>query len=146
MDQTSHAPKVLIVDDEVALAQLYALKLRDSGINVEECNDGESALQLARQFKPDLILLDLMMPRLSGFDAIELFRSTPETSASKIVIMSALSQPEDIARTKELGADDYIVKGDSTIKEVVARLKNHLGMEETTSGMDENTPPAPLVV
>ena len=74
MDYTTK-PKLLIVDDEVDLAKLYRMRFSQEGYEVKQCNEAESALQTAREFHPNIILLDLMMPRLSGFDAIELFRS-----------------------------------------------------------------------
>lgn len=119
--------KILIVDDERELSSMYQTALESEGFEVLRCDNGETALQQARAFKPDLILLDLMMPRLSGFEALELFRSTLETKAAKIVIFSALNRPEDIKRTKELGADDYIVKSSITFMNVVARIKELLG-------------------
>ena len=115
--------KILIVDDERDLSSIYKSSFESEGFEVSYCDNGEAALQVARDFRPDLILLDLMMPRLSGFDAIELFRSTPETSAAIIVIFSALSRPEDIAKVKELGADDYIVKSNASFIDVVSRVK-----------------------
>jgi len=127
MDGTVIKKKILIVDDETGLALLYKLRLETEGFEVTYCDNGETALQTAREFRPDLILLDLMMPRLSGFDAIDLFRSTLETGGAQIIILSALSQPEDIAKAKSMGADDYIVKSDASIDEVVTRIKAILG-------------------
>lgn len=115
--------KVLIVDDQKDLSSLFQIGLEAEGIEVMFCDNGEAALQLAREFRPDLILLDLMMPRLSGFDAIELFRSILETKAVKIVIFSALNRPEDIERARKLGADDYIIKASMQYSAVIARIK-----------------------
>ncbi len=123
MDNTTTKKKILIVDDETGLALLYKQRLETEGFAVAYCDNGEAALQTAREFRPDLILLDLMMPRLSGFDAIDLFHNTLETSGALIVVLSALSQPDDIAKAKSIGADDYIVKSDASIDEVVARIK-----------------------
>jgi DNA-binding response OmpR family regulator len=115
--------KVLIVDDQKDLSSLFKIGLEAEGFEVMFCDNAETALQQAREFRPDLILLDLMMPRLSGFDAIELFRSILETKAVKIVIFSALDRPEDIERVKKLGADDYIVKSSMQYSDVIARIK-----------------------
>jgi DNA-binding response OmpR family regulator len=126
MDSENGKRRILIVDDETELSLLFKANLEIRGYVVETCDNGESALQVAREFRPDLILLDLMMPRLSGFDAIDLFHNTVETSASYIVIFSALSQPDDIARAKSLGVDDYIVKSNSTLEEVIERIEKIL--------------------
>ena len=123
MSESVIKKKILIVDDEKDLSSIYKTSLEAEGFEVQYCDNAETALQVAREFRPDLILLDLMMPRLSGFEAIELFRSTPETSATKIVIFSALTQPEDMAKATERGADDYIVKSSLSFLEVVARIK-----------------------
>jgi DNA-binding response OmpR family regulator len=123
MDNSPVKKKILIVDDEKELSSLFKTSLEAEGFEVQYCGDGESALQVARNFRPDFILLDLMMPRLSGFEALELFRSTYETSAAKIVIFSALNEDEDIRRAKQLGADDYIVKSSTSFMNVIARIK-----------------------
>ena len=123
METTAANKKILIVDDEKEISNLFKTTLEADGYEVTYCGDGETALQTAREFKPDLILLDLMMPRLSGFDALELFRSTLETSAAKIVIFSALNEASDIDRAKQLGADDYIVKSNTSFMAVVDRIK-----------------------
>jgi len=135
MDSNTHKLKILIVDDETELAGLFGTRLQAEGYEVQQCDNGETALATARSYKPDLILLDLMMPRLSGFDAIELFRNTLETSASKIIVLSALSQPADMEKTKSLGADGYIVKSDNTIGEVVAQVKAVLEASEEDTGL-----------
>lgn len=138
MDTGNNQKRILIVDDEVDLANLFKAKFEANGFAVTCCVDGEVALQTARDFKPDLIMLDLMMPRLSGFDAIDLFHSTTETSAASIVIFSALNQPEDIAKAKQLGVDDYIVKSSTSFDEVVARIHAimNVPLPSTTAASD----------
>lgn len=130
MDKTAK-PKVLYVEDDLGLAMIYKLRLENEGLEVRHCDRGDMALQMGREFKPDLILLDLMMPQMSGFETLELFRNTPETSNAKIIIMSALSQPEDIKKTKDLGADDYLVKSQVTINDILGRVRQHLGMDSS---------------
>ena len=126
MEATIQHKKVLIVDDEKDLSGIVKSTLESEGVEVAICDNAEIALQQGKEFKPDLILLDLMMPRLSGFEAIELFRSTLETKAAKIVVFSALSRTEDIERTKQLGADDYLVKSSVSFSTVIARIKELL--------------------
>jgi DNA-binding response OmpR family regulator len=132
MDDNTKKPRVLFVEDDLGLAALFQIRMEAEGFAVTLCNDGESALQTARNLKPDLILLDLMMPKLDGFAALDLFRHTLETEASKIVIMSALSQKEDIDKAMALGADDYIVKSQVIIDEVMDRLRKLLGLPPST--------------
>jgi DNA-binding response OmpR family regulator len=126
MDNTTKIPKILYVEDDATLAMIYTARLEAEGYQVTHCSEGDRALQVGREFKPDLILLDLMVPGLSGFDALEMFRSTMETSASKIIIMSALSQSDDIERATKLGADDYLVKSQVLIDDVMQRIRQHL--------------------
>ena len=98
------------------------------GFDTMEVNNGEKALDAAKQFKPDLILLDAMMPKISGFDVLDILRNTPETSNIRIIMLTALSQPKDKERAEELGVDDYLVKSQVVIGDVVERVKFHLGM------------------
>lgn len=127
--------RILIVDDQTDLADLYKRRLIREGFDVQQAGAGDAGLEMARTFRPDLILLDLMMPGLNGFDTISLFREIIETNAAIIIVLSALSGPEDIQRAKELGADDYIVKSDTTIEGLTERVKQALGL--TTVG-DQN--------
>jgi DNA-binding response OmpR family regulator len=125
----SHKPKILYVEDDQALASLYGLRLKNEGFEVRQCYDGDSALQAGRELKPELILIDLMMPTLNGFDAIDMFRNTLETSASKIIVLSALNQPDDIQKALQLGADEFLVKSQVGLEEVVQTVRHHLGLE-----------------
>ena len=126
MDTHGRSPKVLYVEDDAGLAALYIARFKQEGFEVRHCPDGEQALQVGREYRPDLIIVDLMMPTLSGFDAIEMFRSVPETSGAVIVVMSAMSQQQDIDTALQRGADDYLVKSQVLIDDVVVRLKHHL--------------------
>jgi CheY-like chemotaxis protein len=135
---TSHKPKILYVEDDQTLASLYGMRLKNEGYELRQCYDGDSALQAGREFKPDLILIDLMMPTLNGFDAIDMFRNTMETSASKIVVLSALNQPADIQKALALGADEFLVKSQVGLEEVVQAVKRHLGLEQAPTAGAEN--------
>ena len=128
MDTSNRKARILYVEDDQGLAALYVARMVQEGFNVKLCPDGDSALQTGREFKPDLILLDLMMPTLNGFDALDMFRGLPETSAAIIIIMSALGQAEDIEKAKKLGADDYLVKSQVLMDDVMNRLKYHLNI------------------
>jgi DNA-binding response OmpR family regulator len=122
MDTGSRKKKILIVDDETALASIYKQAFEIQNCEVGYCENGELALQTAREFHPDAILLDIMMPRLNGLDALDLFRGTPETSNAIIIIMSAIGDAETIKKAKSLGAQDYIVKSNASLNEVVERV------------------------
>ncbi len=121
--------KILLVEDDVALASVYRSRLELEGFNLREVNDGEQALAAAKEFQPDLILLDAMMPKISGFDVLDILRNTPETTNIKVVMLTALSQPKDKERAESLGVDDYLVKSQVVIGDVVDRVKHHLNME-----------------
>lgn len=121
--------KILLVEDDMALAQAYSTRIEAEGFSVKHCADGEQALSAAIDYRPDLILLDIMMPKIDGYDVLDILRNTPETEAVKIIILSALSQPGDIDRAKKLGADEYLVKSQAVITDVMERIRYHLGEE-----------------
>jgi DNA-binding response OmpR family regulator len=122
--------KILLVEDDVALSSVYKSRMELEGFEIKEVNNGEDALSAAQQFKPDLILLDAMMPKISGFDVLDILRNTPETSAIRIIMLTALNQPKDKERAEALGVNDYLVKSQVVIGDVVERVKFHLGMLE----------------
>lgn len=129
MDFTNNsAKKILLVEDDDSLANVYLARLEVEGFKVQRVPNGEDALAAATEFKPDLILLDVMMPKVSGFDVLDILRNTPETANLKIVMLTALSQDNDKAKADQLGADDYLVKSQVVIADVVDRIKHHLGV------------------
>jgi CheY-like chemotaxis protein len=128
MDNGHHRPKILFIEDDLTLSALFTLRLRAEGFEVYEVNDGDKALQVAKEFRPDLILCDLMMPSLNGYDVIDILRNTVETGAAKIVVISALSQQEDLDKAMRLGADDYIVKSQVAVDDIMDRLRTQLSL------------------
>ena len=122
--------KILLVEDDSALASAYRSRLELEGFMVEHVPNGELALSKTLEFKPDLILLDAMMPKVNGFDVLDILRNTPETVNIRVIMLTALSQSKDQERAKELGADDYLVKSQVVITDVVDRIKHHLGMNK----------------
>jgi DNA-binding response OmpR family regulator len=120
--------KILLVEDDTALAAVYRSRLELEGFSIREVNNGEEALSAAIEFKPNLILLDAMMPKISGFDVLDILRNTPETANVRIIMLTALSQPKDKERAESLGVDDYLVKSQVVIGDVVERVKYHLGL------------------
>ena len=122
--------KILLVEDDEALAQMYTMRLQAEGFNVEHVANGEDALSAAMKFRPDLILLDAMMPKISGFDVLDILRNTAETANMRIIMLTALSQPKDKERAEALGVDDYMVKSQVVIADVIERIRYHLGKEK----------------
>ena len=120
--------KILLVEDDTAIASVYRSRLELEGFDVCEANNGEDALSLAVSEHPDLILLDVMMPKISGFDVLDILRNTPETTNIRVIMLTALSQPKDKERAEQLGVDDYLVKSQVVIGDVVERVRYHLGM------------------
>ncbi len=121
--------KILLVEDDLTLAQVYKSRLEMEGFEVRHVANGEDALTTAVEFAPDLIVLDVMMPKINGFDVLDILRNTPQTTNIRIIMLTALSQAKDQERAKEMGADDYLVKSQVVIGDVVDRIKHHLGME-----------------
>lgn len=117
---------ILLVEDDDNLANVYQTRLQAEGFKTTRVNNGGDALQSALQTKPDLILLDVMMPKVSGFDVLDILRNTPETAKTKIIMLTALSQDSDKERAQSLGADDYLVKSQVVIADVVDKIKAHL--------------------
>jgi len=122
--------KILLVEDDEALASVYQSRLDIEGFETLIVYNGEEALAVAMKFKPDLILLDAMMPKISGFDVLDILRNTPATAEIRVIMLTALSQPKDKERAEDLGVNDYLVKSQVVIGDVVERVKFHLGLLE----------------
>lgn len=125
--------KILLVEDDTALAGVYSSRLDIEGFDVRAVSNGEDALSAAIEYKPDLILLDAMMPKISGFDVLDILRNTPETTNIRVIMLTALSQPKDMERAEALGVDDYLVKSQVVIGDVIDRVKHHLGVADTSN-------------
>jgi DNA-binding response OmpR family regulator len=116
---------VLIVDDDPDIRELIAFKLRALGFTIEVAADGEEALAAAFAAPPDLILLDVMMPKMNGLDLTKELRAKSQTEATPIILLTAKAQEADIARGFSLGATDYIVKPFSP-RDLVSRVQTVL--------------------
>lgn len=119
-------PRVLLVEDDDKLGPVYRAHMEQAGLDVCLRVDGEAGLVAAKEFKPDMIILDVMMPRVDGFDTLEALRLDPDTKHTKIIMLSALDATAYQQKGKDLGADEYMVKAQSTINDVVDRIKQHL--------------------
>ena len=121
-----HPQRILLVEDDDALANVYQMRLQTEGFDVRRVVNGEDALAAAISYKPDLVLLDVMMPKVSGFDVLDIIRNTPETANLKVIMLTALSQESDKERAESLGADDFMVKSQVVIADVIDRIRHHL--------------------
>jgi DNA-binding response OmpR family regulator len=119
--------KILLVDDDLLLVRMYQKKLENDGFVVETAADGVEALEKTPVFKPDLILLDIMMPKMNGLEVLRKLQSDELTNKIPVVILSNVgSSDEDIERGLELGAVSYLVKAETRPKQVVAKVKEIL--------------------
>ena len=119
--------KIMLVEDDKSLREIYSIRLVAEGYNIVSAGDGEEALALAAQEKPDLIISDVMMPKISGFDMLDILRSTPETSKIKVIMMTALSSDDQRSRGENLGADRFLVKSQVGIEDVINTVHDVLG-------------------
>ena len=141
----------MLVEDDNNLREIYGARLLAEGYEIVSAKDGEEALALAVKEKPDLIISDIMMPKISGFDMLDILRSTPETKNTKVIMMTALSQAEDKERATKLGADRYLVKSQVTLEDVAKAAAEVLGSDAApaTPTAEVQTPtvdPAPASV
>ena len=90
--------RILLVEDDTSLGSLFKMRIDSDGFDVKLCDNGETALQSTLDFMPDLILLDIMLPRVNGFEVLDILQSTPETKAIPVVVLSALGLPSDVER------------------------------------------------
>ena len=120
--------KILLVEDDSALASVYMSRLQLEGFDVQHVANGELALSKVIEYRPDLVVLDAMMPKINGFDVLDILRNTPETTNVRVIMLTALSQPKDKERAESLGVDEYMVKSQVVIDDVVARVRHHLGL------------------
>ena len=119
--------KIMLVEDDNNLREIYGARLLAEGYEIVSAKDGEEALALAVKEKPDLIISDIMMPKISGFDMLDILRSTAETKHTKVIMMTALSQVEDKDRANRLGADRYLIKSQVTLEDVAKAAREVLG-------------------
>ena len=125
--------KIMVVEDDAALREIYSIRITAEGYEVISAGDGEEALAMAVREKPDLILSDVMMPKISGFDMLDILRATPETAGIKVIMMTALSSDDQRQRGERLGANRYLVKSQVGIEDVVNAIHEELGDRATNA-------------
>ena len=117
---------VLIVEDDPFLSEMYATKLAESGFKVELAEDGEKALEKIAEVKPDLVLLDIVLPKMDGFVVLKKMKKDAALKDTKVIVLTNLGQKEEVQKGMDLGAEDYIIKAHFTPSEVVAKIKKVL--------------------
>lgn len=131
--------KILLVEDDKSLREIYGVRLLAEGYDIVSAGDGEEALAMAIKERPQLIVSDVMMPKISGFDMLDILRSTTETKDIKVIMMTALSSEDQRQRGEQLGADRYLVKSQVGIEDVVRTVHDVLGDVPTATPTAQQT-------
>lgn len=131
----------MLVEDDKSLREIYGVRLLAEGYDIVSAGDGEEALAMAIKERPQLILSDVMMPKVSGFDMLDILRSTTETKDIKVIMMTALSSEEQRIRGESLGADRYLVKSQVGIEDVVHVVHEILRDTPSAVGQPPQQPP-----
>jgi DNA-binding response OmpR family regulator len=129
--------KIAIIEDDLPIAEMYRFKLEHYGHQVKIAHDGESGLELIHAFKPDLVLLDILMPIMSGDELLEKLRATDWGSKIRVIVLTNISKDEAPAKFRLLNVDRYIVKAHYTPRQVVEIVREVLGETKKTNGKDK---------
>lgn len=135
MDQPKGPPKILIADDNVQNVELLEAYLSGIDCDIETAVDGEDTLRKVESFQPDLLLLDIMMPRLSGFEVCKKLRANPATRELLILMVTALNEPSDFERGVQAGTDDFLTKPVNKV-ELLCRIRSLLRVRHLKSQLD----------
>lgn len=119
-------PKILVVEDDTFLANAYRVKLSKAGFEIRLVQDGEQVIQALTEFNPDIIILDLMIPKKDGFENLQEILQHPEWKHIPILVASNLGQAEDIDRAMKLGARGYVIKSDLSLNDLIVKIKSFL--------------------
>jgi len=120
------AKKILIVEDDKFLRELIAQKLLNEGYEISEAVDGEKGMKSIQGGKPDLVLLDLILPGMDGFEVLSKMKENPVLAGIPVVVLSNLGQKEDIEKALKMGAKDYLIKAHFTPGEIIGKIKGVL--------------------
>ena len=132
---------VLVVEDDKFLRELISQKLIKDGFEVESAVDGEEGIKKARELKPNIVLLDLILPGVDGFEVLSKMKSDPDLSSTPVIILSNLGQKEDVEKGLKLGAIDYLIKAHFTPGEIIEKVKNVLKQKYAGIAGSGNNPP-----
>ena len=114
---------ILLVEDDEFLAELYATKLNLEGFEVNLAGDGEKGLKMVKEKKPDLVLLDIVLPKMDGFEVLKKIKASSQVKDVPVILLTNLSQKDEVKRGLDLGADDYLIKAHFMPSEVVKKIK-----------------------
>lgn len=128
--------KIVVIEDEEVLRNLLQKKLTEEGYSVEVTENGEEGLKKVREVKPDLILLDIIMPKMGGFEVLEEMRKDESISSIPVIVVSNSGQPVEIDRARELGASDWLVKTEFDPQEVIDKVIAQIGKGEGGEASD----------
>lgn len=120
--------KIAIIEDDPTISQMYRMKFEATGFDVQLASDGERGVALVEDFRPDLILLDMQMPRKNGYEALTEIRATDWGKSIPVIILTNMGEEESPKELRGLGIESYIVKADLTPSQVVERVKRTLGL------------------
>ncbi len=121
------SPHLLLVEDDTFLGGMYVTKLSMEGFSVELATDGKTGLERAKKILPDLILLDILLPKMNGFEVLKDLKADSTTKSIPVILLTNLGQKEDVVQGLDLGATDYLIKAHFMPSEVVAKIKEVLG-------------------
>lgn len=137
--------KILLIEDDADLQQIYSARLEADGHTVSIEGDGEAGLAAALREQPDLIILDAMMPKIDGFDVLDMLRQTPQTEHTCIIMMTALGQDDYRKRGEELGVNRYFVKSQVSLDDLAAAVTQTLADGEAAAKGQKITPESPVI-
>ncbi len=120
--------KILLVEDDEFLTEIYVAKFQEAGFEISVAQDGHQGLRKAKEQKPNLLLLDLVMPAMDGLDVLRVLKNDPELQYTPVIVLSNLGEEEDVRKGIKLGAADYLIKAHYTPTEVVAKVKSILNL------------------
>jgi len=120
---------ILLVDDDLTLREMYDERLKAEGFDIIQASNGDEAMRKAKESKPNIILLDIMMPKVNGFDVLKDLKADPDLKDIPVIVLTALIQDVDRVQGKKLGAADYIVKSETMPGEVITKIKNAMGQK-----------------
>ena len=132
--------KILLVEDDAVLAKVLYEELTEADFEVFQAYDGEVGLQLALEKRPDLVLLDVLLPKKNGFEVLEAMKKSPEASQIPVIMLTMLGSDEDIKKGLKLGATDYIVKSQHALPEIVEKVKEFFAKEGHAEGTASEMP------
>ncbi|MCK5319876.1 response regulator [Candidatus Parcubacteria bacterium] len=129
MTDKNNPIKILLIEDDPFLLSMYSIKFEAEGFVVVSADDGEKGLEAAKKTDSDIILLDILMPKMNGFEVLEKLKADERTRKIPIILLTNLNQKDEIEKGLILGADDYLIKAHFMPSEVVTRIKKILGRD-----------------